>query len=193
MGNLFGKWFKDNTIWKIVSKLLGKDVRMLMLGLDSAGKSTILYKLNLNETVATTTTTGFNVETISLSKDVKFTIWDVGGQDNIRHLWKHYFQGTEGLIYVVDSNDPSRMEESRKEFQGVLKDLDNDDIPILVLANKQDLPQAMKPADVAQKLGLNELSERQWHVQGTCATSGDGLYEGLNAFGEMMNEFQPAC
>ena len=193
MGNLFGKWFKGNTIWKIVSKQLGKDVRMLMLGLDSAGKSTILYKLNLNETVATTTTTGFNVETISLSKDVKFTIWDVGGQDNIRHLWKHYFQGTEGLIYVVDSNDPSRMEESRKEFQGVLKDVDNDDIPILVLANKQDLPQAMKPADVAQKLGLNELSERQWHVQGTCATSGDGLYEGLNAFGEMVNEFQPAC
>ena len=74
-----------------------------------------------------------------------------------------------------------------------MKDLDNDDIPILVLANKPDLPQAMKPADVAQKLGLNELSKRQWHVQGTCATNGDGLYEGLNAFGKMMNEFQPAC
>ena len=80
MGNLFGKYFKDNTIWKIVSKQVGKDARILMLGLDSAGKSSILYKLNLNETVTTTATTGFNVETISLSKDVKFTIWDVGGQ-----------------------------------------------------------------------------------------------------------------
>ena len=91
---------------------------------------------------------------------------------------------------MVDSNDPSRMEESRKEFQGVMKDLDNDDIPVLVLANKQDLPHAMKPADVAQKLGLNEISKKPWHVQGTCATSGDGLYEGLDAFGKMMSDFQ---
>ena len=90
----------------------------------------------------------------------------------------------------MDSNDPSRMEESRDEFQGVLKDLDNDRIPILVLANKQDLPHAVKPADVAQRLGLNDLGSRPWHVQGTCALSGDGLYEGLDAFGKMVNEFQ---
>ena len=110
-------------------------------------------------------------------------------QDKIRPLWRHYFQGTEGLIYVVDSNDPSRMEESRSEFQGVLADLDSDRIPILVLANKQDLPHAIKTNDVAQKLGLHHM-RRPWHVQGTCALSGDGLYEGLDEFGKMVKEFQ---
>ena len=81
------------------------------------------------------------------------------------------------------------MEESRNEFQGVLTDLDSDRIPILVLANKQDLPQAVKTNDVAQKLGLHQM-RRPWHVQGTCALSGDGLYEGLDAFGKMVKEFQ---
>ena len=105
-------------------------------------------------------------------------------------MWRHYFQGTEGLIYVVDSNDPSRMEESRDEFQGVLADLESDRIPVLVLANKQDLPHAIKTSDVAQKLGLHHQTRRPWHVQGTCALSGDGLYEGLDVFGKLVKEFQ---
>ena len=81
------------------------------------------------------------------------------------------------------------MEESRDEFQGVLKDLESDRIPVLVLANKQDLPHAIETSDVAQKLGLRQM-RRPWHVQGTCALSGDGLYEGLDAFGKMVKEFQ---
>ena len=81
------------------------------------------------------------------------------------------------------------MEESQNEFQGVLADLDSDRIPILVLANKQDLPHAIKTNDVAQKLGLHHM-RRPWHVQGTCALSGDGLYEGLDEFGKMVKEFQ---
>ncbi len=91
---------------------------------------------------------------------------------------------------MVDSNDPTRMEGSRNEFQGVLTGLRSDRIPILVLANKQDLPHAMKTTDVAQKLGLNELGRRPWHVQGICALTGDGLYEGLDALGKMVKEFQ---
>ncbi len=80
MGNLFVKWFRDDTIWKIVCKDRGEDARILMLGLDSAGKTTILYKLKLNETVTTTPTNGFNVETVSPSENCTFTVWDVGGQ-----------------------------------------------------------------------------------------------------------------
>ena len=89
----------------------------------------------------------------------------------------------------MDSNDPSRMEESRHEFHGVLQDLDSHRIPVLVFANKQDLPHAIKTSDVAQKLGLHQM-RRPWHVQGTCALSGDGLYEGLDEFGKMVKEFQ---
>lgn len=75
-----------------------------MLGLDAAGKTTILYKLKLNDSVSTIPTVGFNVECVSY-KNVKFNVWDVGGQDKIRPLWRHYYTGTQGLIFVVDSAD----------------------------------------------------------------------------------------
>ena len=86
-----------------------KEVKILMLGLDAAGKTTILYQLKMGETVKTIPTLGFNVETIK-HKNFNFTIWDVGGQDKIRVLWKHYYQNTDGLIFVVDSNDQDRIE-----------------------------------------------------------------------------------
>ena len=79
-------------------------VRLLILGLDAAGKTTILFKMKLNETVNTIPTIGFNVETLQY-KNIEFNCWDVGGQDKLRPLWQHYFTNTQGLIYVVDSND----------------------------------------------------------------------------------------
>merc|ERR1711952_522747 len=93
MGGLFGK----------------KEMRILMVGLDAAGKTTILYKLKLGEIVTTIPTIGFNVETVEY-KNISFTVWDVGGQDKIRPLWRHYFQNTQGLIFVVDSNDRERID-----------------------------------------------------------------------------------
>merc|ERR1712124_46382 len=89
-----------------------KDQRILMVGLDAAGKTTVLYKLKLGEVLTTIPTIGFNVETVEY-KNIKFTVWDVGGQDKIRKLWRHYYQGTEGLIFVVDSSDRDRIERSR--------------------------------------------------------------------------------
>merc|ERR1712126_464283 len=122
-------------------------MRILMVGLDAAGKTTILYKLKLGEIVTTIPTIGFNVETVEY-KNISFTVWDVGGQDKIRPLWRHYFQNTDGLIFVV--------------------------------ANKQDLPQAMNPAEITDKLGLHNMRNRNWYIQATWATNGDGLYEGLD-------------
>merc|ERR1719329_2012263 len=87
---------------------MGKqEMRILMVGLDAAGKTTILYKFKLGEVVTTIPTIGFNVETVEY-KNISFTMWDVGGQDRIRPLWRRYYQGTNGLIYVVDSNDRDR-------------------------------------------------------------------------------------
>merc|ERR1719198_1618165 len=150
-----------------------------MVGLDAAGKTTILYKLKLGEVVTTIPTIGFNVETVEY-KNISFTVWDVGGQDKIRPLWRHYYQGTEGLIFVVDSNDRDRVADAQEEMMKMLNEDEMRDAVLLVFANKQDLPNSMSANDLSEKLGLSNLRNRQWYIQSTCATTGDGLYEGLD-------------
>lgn len=171
MGNVFASIFRN---------LFGKkEMRILMVGLDAAGKTTILYKLKLGEIVTTIPTIGFNVETVEY-KNISFTVWDVGGQDKIRPLWRHYFQNTQGLIFVVDSNDRERIQEACDELARMLNEDELRDAVVLVFANKQDLPNAMNAAEVTDKLQLHGLANRSWYIQATCATSGDGLYEGLD-------------
>jgi len=167
------------SISKLLNGLWGKkEMRILMVGLDAAGKTTILYKLKLGEIVTTIPTIGFNVETVEY-KNISFTVWDVGGQDKIRPLWRHYYQNTQGIIYVVDSNDRDRVQEARDELQRMLNEDELRDALLLVFANKQDLPNAMSAAEITDKLGLHSIKQRDWYIQATCATSGDGLYEGL--------------
>merc|ERR1719479_25245 len=108
------------TFAKVWQSMIGtQDVKIVMVGLDAAGKTTILYKLKLGEMVTTIPTIGFNVETVEY-KNICFTVWDVGGQDKIRPLWRHYFQNTQGLIFVVDSNDRERISEAKDELQKML-------------------------------------------------------------------------
>ncbi|TVU44459.1 hypothetical protein EJB05_03902, partial [Eragrostis curvula] len=168
------------TFTKLFSRLFAKkEMRILMVGLDAAGKTTILYKLKLGEIVTTIPTIGFNVETVEY-KNISFTVWDVGGQDKIRPLWRHYFQNTQGLIFVVDSNDRDRVVEARDELHRMLNEDELRDAVLLVFANKQDLPNAMNAAEITDKLGLHSLRQRHWYIQSTCATTGEGLYEGLD-------------
>ncbi|KAK4136513.1 ADP-ribosylation factor [Trichocladium antarcticum] len=167
-------------MWNWLSLLMKqKEMRILMVGLDAAGKTTILYKLKLGEVVTTIPTIGFNVETVEY-RNIQFTVWDVGGQDKIRPLWRHYFQNTQGIIFVVDSNDRDRVPEAREELQRMLNEDELRDALLLVFANKQDLPNAMSVAEITDKLGLHSLRQRTWYIQSTCATSGDGLFEGLD-------------
>merc|ERR1712072_695477 len=130
---------------------MGQEMRILMVGLDAAGKTTVLYKLRLGEVVTTIPTIGFNVETVEY-KNISFTVWYVGGQDKIRPLWRHYYQGTQGLIFVVDSNDRDRAEDAREELSKMLNEDEMRDAVLLVFANKQDLPNAMPAAEVTEKL-----------------------------------------
>ena len=106
----------------------------------------------------------------------------MGGQDKIRPLWRHYFTGTQALIFVVDSSDRERVEEARKELHMIVNDREMREVVILVFANKQDLSDAMKPEELQDRLGLtlSGLRNRTWVVQPCCATTGDGLYEGLS-------------
>uniref|UniRef100_A0A3P9ISG6 ARF GTPase 5 n=1 Tax=Oryzias latipes TaxID=8090 RepID=A0A3P9ISG6_ORYLA len=148
------------TISSLFSRLFGKkQMRILMVGLDAAGKTTILYKLKLGEIVTTIPTIGFNVETVEY-KNICFTVWDVGGQDKIRPLWRHYFQNTQGLIFVVDSNDRERVAESAEELSKMIQEDELKEAVLLVFANKQDLPNAMGVSELTDKLGLHSLRSR---------------------------------
>merc|ERR1711935_902101 len=138
------------------------------VGLDAAGKTTILYKLKLGEVVTTIPTIGFNVEEVQF-KNINFTVWDVGGQDKIRKLWRYYYQNTQGLIFVVDSNDRDRIQDAREEIAKILSEDEMRDAVVLVFANKQDLPNSMPAAEITEKLSLSNMRRRKWFVQAACA------------------------
>eukprot|EP00397_Hematodinium_sp_SG-2012_P046150 GEMP01052044.1.p1 GENE.GEMP01052044.1~~GEMP01052044.1.p1 ORF type:complete len:187 (+),score=27.60 GEMP01052044.1:50-610(+) len=180
-----------STLW---SRLIGgkKDARILMVGLDAAGKTTISYYLRLGECFTTIPTIiptiRFGVETVEY-KNIRMTVWDVGGQDKIRALWRHYFDNTNAVIFVVDSGDRDRIEEAAEEMMKVIQDAGMTvGVPLLVLANKQDLPQAMSVSEIEKNLHLGSLRENQWYVQATCATTGEGVYEGMNWLCDVLDK-----
>merc|ERR1712112_501774 len=169
------------TLSSVFGRLFGKkQMRILMVGLDAAGKTTILYKLKLGEMGTTIPTIGFNVETVEY-KNICFTVWDVGGQDKIRPLWRHYFQNTQGLIFVVDSNDRDRIGTAEEELRRMLENDEFNNTVVLIFANKMDLPNAFSIKEIKEKMKIDQnIKGREYHIQQTCATSGDGLYEGLD-------------
>eukprot|EP00028_Trichosphaerium_sp_Am-I-7-wt_P003369 CAMPEP_0168524342 /NCGR_PEP_ID=MMETSP0405-20121227/10586_1 /TAXON_ID=498012 /ORGANISM="Trichosphaerium sp, Strain Am-I-7 wt" /LENGTH=175 /DNA_ID=CAMNT_0008546517 /DNA_START=1 /DNA_END=528 /DNA_ORIENTATION=- len=158
--------------------LCKRETKVLMVGLDGAGKTSILYKLHLGELVSSVPTIGFNIEQVEYKK-LTMQIWDVGGQDRIRRLWKHYYNGVNAIIFVVDSADTHRVKEAAMELNGILKDDELRGVPVLVYANKQDIPGAMRLHKVADILDLNVQKGREWHIQASSAARGEGLYEGL--------------
>ncbi|VVC40617.1 Small GTPase superfamily, ARF type,Small GTP-binding protein domain,Small GTPase superfamily, ARF/SAR [Cinara cedri] len=164
-------------------------LHVVMLGLDSAGKTTALYRLKFNQYLNTVPTIGFNCEkvkgTVGRARGQTFLVWDVGGQEKLRPLWKSYTRCTDGILFVVDSVDIERMEEAKMELARTARAPENTGVPILVLANKQDLPAARDSAELERLLGLNELNHL-WHIQAACAITGDGLQEGLDALYEMI-------
>mmetsp|Transcript_1483 Transcript_1483/g.2221 ORF Transcript_1483/g.2221 Transcript_1483/m.2221 type:complete len:182 (-) Transcript_1483:137-682(-) len=164
----------------IQQRILGlHHAKVLMVGLDAAGKTTIAYKLKLGEVVTTIPTVGFNVEQVQY-KNFSLTLWDIGGQDKIRKLWRYYYSGVNGLVFVVDSSDRDRIDLAREELQKMLEEEQLRNAAVLVYANKQDLPHAFTAAEVAEKLHLPTNRHHAWYIQSTCAVSGDGLYEGLD-------------
>jgi len=149
-----------------------------MLGLDAAGKTTILYKMKLGDYVQTIPTIGFNVETIKY-KNVRFDCWDAGGQEKFRRLWHHYCQNSQALIFVVDSADDERMSEAKEELHRIIKEEALQNVIVLIFANKQDLAGALRKEDIQSRLELDSLTKK-WHIEPTVATTGQGLYEGLD-------------
>ncbi|KAH9760185.1 ADP-ribosylation factor 3 [Citrus sinensis] len=188
MGIMFSRMF---------SSLFGnKEARILVLGLDNAGKTTILYRLQMGEVVSTIPTIGFNVETVQYN-NIKFQVWDLvvytlncsrvgfkvlerGGQTSIRPYWRCYFPNTEAVIYVVDSSDTDRIQTAKEEFHAILEEEELKGAVALIFANKQDLPGALDDAAVSEALELHKIKNRQWAIFKTCAIKGEGLFEGMD-------------
>ncbi|KAI8818474.1 ADP-ribosylation factor [Fimicolochytrium jonesii] len=145
----------------------------IVLGLDAAGKTTILYRLvRPNETVMTIPTIGFNVETVSVNGGT-ITLWDIGGCDQMRPLRRHYFGGMQGIVYVVDSADAGRVEEAGRELGGLAREVGEGEgsVPVVVLANKQDLPTALSLTEIQTALAPHIPPKTLWKVFPTTSTS----------------------
>lgn len=172
MGQTFTDWIR--TIF-----FGGVNIKTLLVGLDNAGKSSILYKLQLGENIATVPTIGFNVELIQY-RNIDFVMWDIGGQDKIRQLWVHYYQGVKVVIFVIDSNDVERIEQASGELKRMMSNDQLKDVKLLVLANKQDLPNALDIQEITRKLNLEELKQKEWFIQPCSVLEDTGLFEGLD-------------
>jgi len=164
---------------------------VVMVGLDSAGKTTALYRLKLDSYLNTVPTIGFNCERVKgtrgKSKGVNFVVWDVGGQEKLRPLWRSYTRHTDAIIFVLDSVDDERFEEAKVEMIRTVRSHDNLGVPLLLLANKQDLPGAKEPHEIESQMQLREtLHNSLYHVQPACAITGEGLDEGVEALYEMI-------
>ncbi|XP_067007808.1 ADP-ribosylation factor-like protein 3 isoform X2 [Anabrus simplex] len=155
-----------------------KELRLLLLGLDNAGKTTLLKKLASEDITHITPTQGFNIKSVQ-SDGFKLNVWDIGGQRKIRPYWRNYFENTDVLIYVIDSADRKRLEETGHELEELLTEDKLTNVPLLVYANKQDLLHAMPASDIAEGLGLHTIKDRPWQIQACSATSGEGVKDGM--------------
>ncbi|XP_039350338.1 ADP-ribosylation factor-like protein 1 isoform X1 [Mauremys reevesii] len=174
----------------IFSSLFGtREMRILILGLDGAGKTTILYRLQVGEVVTTIPTIGFNVETVTY-KNLKFQVWDLGGQTSIRPYWRCYYSNTDAVIYVVDSCDRDRIGISKSELVAMLEEEELKKAILVVFANKQDMEQAMTPTEMANSLGLPALKDKKWQIFKTSATKGTGLDEAMEWLVEALKNRQ---
>ncbi|XP_077415131.1 ADP-ribosylation factor-like protein 4D [Vanacampus margaritifer] len=188
MGNQFTDIAPNTTFLPNLQSL-----HIVVIGLDNAGKTSLLYRLKLQEFVETIPTKGFNMERIKIptgnskANTSTFQVWDVGGQEKLRPLWKSYTRRTDGLVFVVDAAEAERMEEAKMELHRISRSAENLGVPVLVLANKQDLESAMSASEVEKVLSLHEMSSSTLHhTQGCSALDGQGLQMGLEKLYEMI-------
>uniref|UniRef100_A0A3Q4GLV9 ADP-ribosylation factor-like protein 3 n=1 Tax=Neolamprologus brichardi TaxID=32507 RepID=A0A3Q4GLV9_NEOBR len=151
-----------------------QEVRLLLLGLDNAGKTTVLKQLAAEDISHITPTQGFNIKSVQ-SAGFKLNVWDIGGQRKIRPYWRNYFENTDVLIYVIDSSDRKRFEETSLELAELLEEEKLATVPLLIFANKQDLMTAAPASELAESLRLHTIRDRMWQVQACSALTAEGI------------------
>jgi len=156
-----------------------KEMRILILGLDNAGKTTCVKKFNGEDIDSISPTLGFNIYTF-LHKQFRLNVWDIGGQKSLRSYWRNYFEQTDGIIWVVDSADSRRLVDCRQELHALLQEERLAGASLLVYANKQDLGGSLPKDEIAEALGLDQIQNRHWLIQHCSAVTGEGLAEGID-------------
>ncbi len=169
------------TVYSFISGIfnaVSKPQNIVIVGLDGAGKTMVLYCLQLGEAISNTVPTiGFNVEQLT-HKKTKITCYDLGGQHRLRELWYHYMEDATGIIWVIDSSDKSRFEEAKDELHRIVQT--KKDIPVLILANKQDMKDyAASPQEVHKALDVDKFY-RDIHTVGCSALHNKRVALGLD-------------
>ncbi|KAG7156159.1 ADP-ribosylation factor-like protein 4C [Homarus americanus] len=186
-------------MWEAAT-LVRPPTHVVLVGLDSSGKTTVLFRLRYGQYVNAVPTVGFNTEKVRAGGG-HWLVWDVGGAERVRPLWRSYTRATDALIFVVDSSScEERLEENRVELQRLTKQqtaqcvaLNRARPPLLVLANKQDLPGAREPQHLAKAMGLPELPDTQpWAVAPACAVTGEGLDEAMALLYQLVTKTRQA-
>ncbi|CAE6487270.1 unnamed protein product [Rhizoctonia solani] len=160
------------------NKMKEREMRILFLGLDNAGKTTILKRLKGQDVMSTSPTLGFEISTITYGKYL-LNIWDVGGQRTLRPYWRNYFEQTDVLVWVVDSGDRLRMENCREELHALLQEQRLAGASLLVFANKQDIMGSMSDAEIKEALDLPSIRSHHWKIQPCSAVTGENVQAGL--------------
>lgn len=150
-----------------------------MVGLDNAGKTTIVKRINGDDISTISPTLGFNIKTMQY-KSFRLNIWDVGGQKSLRSYWRNYFEQTDAMVWVIDSADVHRMLDCRTELHNLLKEEKLAGATLLIFANKQDVGGALQAAQIEQVLELKTMGTRHWRIVACSAVTGRGLLEGFD-------------
>lgn len=170
---------------RLISSLLGlfrRSATLVILGLDGAGKTTMLNYLRKGQPGSTIPTVGANYEKLKV-RNLEFNVWDLGGQRSLRRIWAEYAEKADAIIFVIDSADRERFDEAKKELWHVVSMIKEKGrnsrgrIPLLVLANKADLEEAATVMEVIDYFELTKLDEIPWQVVWTSALTGFGLFE----------------
>lgn len=159
-----------------------KEVKVLYIGLDAVGKTTLLFRLKLGEVVSTIPTIGFNVEKVE-HNGLTMVTWDVSSRDKMRSLWRHYYDMMDAVVFMMDSTDRERLGEAVEELRRVIDDvqLDYRDLPMLVLANKQDKEGALSPDEIRDAInGRGHRFRMPLEVFPTSGLTGEGVSEALD-------------
>ena len=159
--------------------------KIIILGMQNAGKTTILYRLSLGQLVKTSPTIGSNVEEITYN-NATFQAWDLGGQESTRSLWDVYYMNTDAVVYVIDSQDDEYFNESKAQFHKLLKHQALKNATVLIFANKQDLPGAKPVNTIIQDYELDKIKSHIWHIQSCSALKGEGLVTGIKWLSEQL-------
>lgn len=163
--------------------LSGQKARILVVGLDNSGKTTLINHLKpkKSNTLEVTPTVGFQVEEFARN-NIQFTVYDMSGQGRYRSLWESYYEDVQAVIFVIDSTDRLRIVVAKDELDHLLmhQKIQNSNIPILFFANKNDCAGAMGHVEVTDMLDLEKIRQKPWQIKPSNALTGEGIPDGID-------------